>query len=168
MLTIRGFKHIEKKHSLYRRKDCTKKFFQPLKEHGTRIIGFKNKKMLPLTNKELKAHEDTKICYICGKYFIENLFRDMNHQKVRDHCHYAGKFRGPAHTICNLKFNVPNEIPIVFHNGSKYDYHFIIKELAKEFQGPFECIGENNEIYKSFSVPIKKEVIKTKNDGKKR
>ena len=39
------------------------------------------------------------------------------------------------------------------------DYHFIIKELAKEFEGPFECIGENSEIYKSFSVPIKKEVI---------
>ena len=124
--------------------------------------------MLPLTNKELKAHEDTKICYICGKYFIENLFRDMNHQKVRDHCHYAAKFRGPAHTICNLNFNVPNEIPIVFHNGSKYDYHFIIKELAKEFEGPFEFVGENNEMYKSFSVPIKKGVIKTENDGEKR
>ena len=39
--------------------------------------------------------------------------------------------------------------------------------MAKEFQGPFECIGENSEIYKSFSVPIKKEVIKTKKDEKK-
>ena len=63
---------------------------------------------------------------------------------------------------------MPNEIPIVFHNGSKYDYHFIIKELAKEFQGPFEFVGENNEMYKSFSVPIKKGVIKTENDGEKR
>ena len=54
-----------------------------------------------------------------------------------------------------------NEIPVVFHNGSKHDYHFLIKELANEFEGLFECIGENNEIYKRFSVPIKKEVIKT-------
>ena len=42
---------------------------------------------------------------------------------------------------------MPNEIPIFFHNGSKYNYFFIIKELANEFEGPFECIGENSEIY---------------------
>ena len=62
-----------------------------------------------------------------------------------------------------------NEIPVVFHNGSKHDYHFLIKELANEFEGPFECIGENNKICKRFSVPIKKEVIKTvkKKEGKK-
>ena len=50
------------------------------------------------------------------------------------------------------------EIPIVFHNGSTYDYHFIIKELAKEFDGNFECLGENTEKYITFSVPIKKEI----------
>ena len=55
---------------------------------------------------------------------------------------------------------MPNEIPIVFHNGSNYDYHFIIKELAKEFEGEFECLGENTEKYKTFSVPIEKEVTK--------
>ena len=38
--------------------------------------------------------------------------------KVRDHCHYTGKFRGPAHNICNLRYKTPKEIPIVFHNGS--------------------------------------------------
>ena len=54
----------------------------------------------------------------------------MNYQKVRDHCHYTGKYRGAAHSICNLKFNVPSEIPVVFHNGSNYNYNFIIKELA--------------------------------------
>ena len=47
-----------------------------------------------------------------------------------------------------------------FHRGSNYDYHFIIKELAHEFKGHFECTGENKEKYKTFSVPIKKEVIK--------
>ena len=76
--------------------------------------------------------------------------------KVRDHCHYTGKFRGAAHSICNLRYKTPKEIPVVFHNGSTYDYHFIIKQLAKEFDGQFECLGENTEKYITFSVPIKK------------
>ena len=46
----------------------------------------------------------------------------------------------------------------MFHNGSTYDYHFIIKELAKEFNGNFECLGENTEKYITFSVPIKKKI----------
>ena len=83
--------------------------------------------MVLLTQKELKPHEDARVCYICGKNFIKKLAEDINHQNVRDHCHYKGKYRDVAHSICNLKFNVPNEIPFVFHNGSKYDYHFIIK-----------------------------------------
>ena len=58
--------------------------------------------------------------------------------KVIDHCHYTGKFRGTAHSICNLRYKTPKEIPIVFHNGSTYDYHFIIKNLAKEVKGKFE------------------------------
>ena len=78
------------------------------------------------------------------------------YKKVRDHCHFTGKFRGAAHSICNLNYRVPQGIPVKFHNGSKYDYHFIIKELAKEFKGEFECLGEDTE-YISFSVPIKKE-----------
>ena len=57
------------------------------------------------------------------------------------------------------------EIPVVFYNGSTYDYHFIIKELAKEFEGEFECLGENTEKYITFSVPIKKEITKKDKDG---
>ena len=63
--------------------------------------------------------------------------KGKNYQKVRDHYHSARKYRGAAHSVCNLKFNVPNEIPVVFHNGSNYDNHFIIKELAEEFEGKF-------------------------------
>ena len=48
------------------------------------------------------------------------------------------------------------------HNGSKYDYHFIIKELAEEFKGQFECLGENTENYITFSVPINKELENNK------
>ena len=53
---------------------------------------------------------------------------------------------------------MPNEIPVVFYNGSNYDYHFIIKELANEFEGQFECLGKN------FSVSIKKEITKIDKD----
>ena len=83
---------------------------------------------------------------------------DKKHHKVRDHCHYTGKYRGAAHNICNLRYKVPKEIPAVFHNGSTYDYHFIIKELVKEFEGNFDCLGENTEKYITFSVPLKKNI----------
>ena len=59
--------------------------------------------------------------------------KDKKHRKVRDHCHYTGEYRGAADSIYNLKYSVPKNIPIVFHNGSNYDYHFIIKELGEEF-----------------------------------
>ena len=77
-----------------------------------------------------------------------------SYQKVRDHCHYKGKFRKAAHSICNSNYKVPEEIPVKIHNGSKYDYHFIVKELAEEFKVEFECLGENTEKHISFSVQI--------------
>ena len=111
--------------------------------------------MISLTTKEEIYHNRQKICYICKKEFDNN---DKKQQKVRDHCHYTGKYRSAAHNICNLRYKVPKEIPAVFHNGSTYDYHFIIKELVKEFDGNFECLGENTEKYITFSVPIKKKI----------
>ena len=50
------------------------------------------------------------------------------------------------------------QIPVVFPNGSAYDYHFIFKDFAEEFKGKFECLRENTEKYITFSVPIKKEL----------
>ena len=111
--------------------------------------------MIPLTTEEKIYHNKQKICYICKKEFSNN---EKKNYKVRDHCHYMGKYRGAAHNICNLRYKVPKEIPIVFHNASIYDYHFIIKELVKEFEGNFECLGENTEKYITFSVPIKKKI----------
>ena len=72
------------------------------------------------------------------------------------------RWRGAAHSICNLKFNVSNEISVVFSN---YDYHFIIKKLANEFEGKRKCLGENTEKYKTLSVPIEKAVIEIDKDG---
>ena len=57
-----------------------------------------------------------------------------------------------------MRYKIPKEIPVVFHSGSTYDYYFIIKELVKEFDGNFECLGENTEKYITFSVPIKKKI----------
>ena len=74
---------------------------------------------------EEKMHNKQKFCYICKKGFSTD---DGNKKwfKVKDHCHYTGKYRGAAHDICNLRYIIPEEIPVVFHNGSTYDYHFII------------------------------------------
>ena len=69
------------------------------------------------------------------KRILKKLSKNTNYRKVKDHSHYTSKYRGAAHSICNLKFNVPNEIPVVFHNSSNYDHHFIIQELANEFEG---------------------------------
>ena len=91
-------------------------------------------------------------------YAKKNLIR-----VIRDHCHHTGKYRGAPHNICNLRYKIPKEIPVVFHNGSTYDYHFIIKELVKEFDGNFECLGENTEKYKTFSVLIQKKIEKILN-----
>ena len=93
------------------------------------------------------------------KIFVTIKMRKINldFTKARDHCHYAGKSRGAVHSICKLRYKVPQEIPVKIHNGSKYDYHFIIKELTEEFKGQFECLGENTEKYITFSIQIKKE-----------
>ena len=64
---------------------------------------------------------------------------------------------GASDNICNLRYKTQKEILAVFHNGSKQDYHFIIKELAEEPEKQFECLGESTEKCITFSVPLKKE-----------
>ena len=115
-----------------------------------KIINYEKNEMIPLTNEEKESYENQQICHICKKEF-------SNDNKVRDLCHYTGKYRGAAHSNCNLNYKISKEIPVVFHNGSTYDYHFIIKQLAGEFKGNFECLGENTEKYITFSAPFKKE-----------
>ena len=116
--------------------------------------------MISLTHEEKETHESQKICHICEQEFCTNEKNKKEfklNQKVRDHCHFTGKYRGAVHSICNLRYKIPKEIPVVFHNGSTYYYHFIIKQLAKDFKGNFDCLGENTEKHIPFSVPIKKE-----------
>ena len=157
-----SFDESKNKLNYYRGNDCMKKFCKDLRIHATKIINYE--KIIPLTPEEKINYNDQKVCYICKKEFdtIDTaepsfLERKKNY-KVRDHCHYTGKYRGAAHNVCNLRYKVPKEIPVVFHNGSTYDYHFIIKELIKEFDGNFNCLGENTERYITFSVPLKKKI----------
>ena len=155
---ICSFDATKNRHYFYRGKDCIENFCKKIKELGREMINYKEKEMIPLTDIENKLYEKQKECHICKKDFCtnENNENEFEYKKVRDHCHYTGKFRGAAHSICNLSYKVPKEISVVIHSGSTYDDHFIIKQLAEKFKGQFECLGENAEKYITFSVPIKK------------
>ena len=92
--------------------------------------------------------------YIWGKRFLKKLSKSIDYWKARNYCHYTGKYRGAAPNICNSKFTVPNGILEVFHNGSNYDYHFIINELPNEEQ--FECLGGRQRKIQKLSCSNKK------------
>ena len=117
-----------------------------------------------MQQKEKKIHRRQKHVIYAKKRFSTD-DNNKRHHKVKDHCHYTGKYRGVAHDVCNLRCKIPKEIPLVFQNGSAYDYHFIIKDLAETFEGQFECLGENTEKYVTFSVIIKKQITKIDKDG---
>ena len=87
-----------------------KKFCKDLREHATKIINYEKEKMIPLTKEEKTYHNEQEICYICKKQFDTN---DKKNYKVRDHCHYTGKYRAAAHNICNLRYEIPKEVPVV-------------------------------------------------------
>ena len=120
MSTISSFKDTENKHDVYSGKDCTKKFCQSLGDDW-----FQNKKKSEISNKQT-ARIRSKCKNLEDKYV-----KDEKYCGVRDHCHYAGEYRGAAHSICNLKYSVPKKIPIVFYNGPNYDHHLLIKETAE-------------------------------------
>ena len=155
LLTSCSFDKSKNEPTYYRGKDCMKRFCNDLKEHVIRIINYEIKPMITLTDEEKEPYENQQLCHICDKeFYIDNNNKEM--RKLRDHCHYTGKCRGPAHRKCNLNYKIVKEIPVLFHNGSEYDYHFIIKYLAREFKGNSECLGENTETYISFTVSFKK------------
>ena len=164
MFTKCSFDVTENKLDYYRRRDCSKKLWEKLKDCALKIINYEKKEIIPLTDKKNKSYKKQEVCHIRKIFFCldendETVKTDeniKNYQKVKDNCHYyAGKFRGAAHDICNLRYNVPKNIPIIIHNAG-YETHFIIDELAEKFKGELECIGKNIEKYINFSVPIKK------------
>ena len=88
----------------------------------------------------------------------------LNNDKVRDHCHYTGKYRGAANNSCNLKYRKPKFIPVVFHNLSGYDSHLFIKKLGSPNEN-MDCIPNNEEKYVSFSKNIKVGEYKDRKTG---
>ena len=155
IFTSCSFDESKNKLNYYRGNDCMKKFCKDLRIHATKIINYEKKKIISLTPEEKINYNDKKVFYICKKEFDTI---DKKNYKVKDHCHYTGKYRGAAHNVYNLRYKIPKEIPVVFHNGSTYDYPFIIKELVKQFDGNFDCLGENTKKYITFSVPLKKKI----------
>ena len=72
--------------------------------------------------------------------FLHKYTNDKNNHKVVDQCHYTGKYKGATHSICNLKYSIPKNYSVVYHSGLNYDYHFIIKEVTKEFEEELPCL----------------------------
>ena len=89
-----SFDQTKKKLNHYTGKDCMKKFCKDLREHTTKIFNNKTKQMIPLTIKEKRHYSEQEVCYICKKEFDKN---NKKYYKVRNHCHYTGKYRGAAH-----------------------------------------------------------------------
>ena len=144
---------------LYRGPDAAKVFCEKIQEYTReiyKIIKTWNKK-IEMTEDQIKKFNSATECYICKK--------ELNNDKVRDHCHFTGKYRGPAHNNCNLNLKEKvNFIPIFFHNLSGFDCHLFIRELS-ESDGNIECLAKNKEDYVSFTKKVKVDEY-IKNDKK--
>ena len=93
--------------------DCIKRCASDLLEIETEN-NFQSNKQMIFNEEDKLYHETNNTCHICSKTRIN---------KVRDHCHETGKYRGPAGRICNLRYKQQNFIPVKFHNGSCYDFN---------------------------------------------
>ena len=91
------------------------------------------------------VYDNSTLCHICNE--------ELGKNRVRDHCHLTGKFRGAAHEACNLNYRVPKFFPVVFHNLSGYDSHLLIKTLWNGEEDIF-CIPNNEENYISFTKQV--------------
>ena len=107
------------------------------------------------TEEDEKHFNKASDCWICGE--------DLGNDRVRDHCHFTGRYRGPAHNICNLKYRKPESVSVFFHNLSGYDSHLFIKKLGSpDEKENIDCIPNNEEKYITFSKTIKKGQYKNK------
>ena len=84
-----------------------------------------------MTRYDKLVYDNSTHCHICNEEFGED--------RVRDHCHLSGKFRGAAHEVCNLKYKIPTLFSVIFHNFSGYDSHIFIKSLGNS-EGDISCI----------------------------
>ena len=126
--------------------DVAQMFVDQLEKDIYNIFKFfgKQKKMI-FTRYDMAEFQKSTHCWICKGLLGED--------KVRDHCHFTGKFGGAAHGSCNLKFKKPKFTPVFFHNLSSYDSHLFVTKLGKS-EGDITCIPNNEEKYISFSKKI--------------
>ncbi|VDI82609.1 Hypothetical predicted protein [Mytilus galloprovincialis] len=106
-------------------------------------IYLNEKKKTILNNHEEDEFQEATGCYICGEEFKES-------EKVREHNHLSGKYRGAACQSCNTKEGKATKlIPVFFHNGSNYDFHFLIEELMKyeDEYNKVKLLSKNSENY---------------------
>ena len=128
-----------------------------LEEDVKKIAELGNKE-IEITDKEEKEFNNALECWICKGF--------LGDDKVRDHCHYTGRYRGAAHNRCNLKYRKPNNISVFFHNLAGYDSHLFIKRLNIT-EGNIDCIPNNEEKYISISKTIKAGTYKNKKGDEK-
>ena len=130
------------------------KFVESLEKDVREIAKIPPKKMI-FGEKEKERFEEETVCWICKKEFDDTADKNgyKKNKKVRDHCHYTGRYRGAAHNSCNILYRKPKFIPVVFHNLSGYDSHLFIKNLGYT-PGNIDCIPNNEEKYISFTKNI--------------
>ena len=119
---------------IYRGEDAIDKFIvQMMREvkDCRRIVREQFQKQLNMTGENEIDFQNSTKCHICARKFNED---KPSKQKVRDHCHITGQYRGAAHRDCNLKWSISSDklkIPAIFHNLKGYDCHFIMQKLGK-------------------------------------
>ena len=117
---------------------------------------YRRPKPLILTKEEQLSFDKAEICHICKKPLLTD--------KVRDHCHFTGQFRGAAHNRCNLRSRKPMILPVIFHNLQGYDAHLFIKQIST-IPGELNCIPSTEEKYISFSKKINVDEYKSRRTG---
>ena len=121
-------------------------FIKWLEEDVKAIANIKPKQMI-FTEEDRKQFNKASDCWICGE--------ELGNDRVRDHCHFTGRYRGPAHNSCNLKYRKPKSISVFFHNLSGYDSHLFIKKLGTpDKKENIKCIPNNEEKYITFTKTI--------------
>ena len=126
--------------------DAMDVFIKWLEEDIKDIANIEGKEMI-FTEEDRKHFNNASDCWICGE--------ELGNDRVRDHCHFTGRYRGPAHNSCNLKYRKPKNISVFFHNLSGYDSHLFIKKLGTPNKNEnIKCIPNNEEKYISFTKTI--------------
>ena len=145
----------ESKLRKYTGEDAMEKFVEWIEEDVKDIANISDVEMMKLSPNELKQFDEATKCWICNEEFDDTVDEKgyKKNEKVKDHCHYTGRFRGAAHNSCNLNYKKPKFIPVVFHNLSGYDSHLFIKNLGFT-DGTIDCIPNNEEKYISFTKNI--------------